>query len=132
MTIVAADLLWPLQVALYQRLSGALSVPVHDGPPEGSTYPYVVLGEVVETPRNAHDRYGAEVLATLHVWSQSDGYKEGLAIAADLRAALDHQQLVVAGHHIVSVRHEQTQTLRDPDPELRHVPVEFRITTEQE
>lgn len=135
--MIPADVLTPLQSALYARLTGdtalmAQVVDVVDGAPEGTAYPYVVLGEVIETPNNALGEFGADSVITLHVWSKSDGYKEGLEIAGHLRRLLDHQPLTVAGHHVVSVRHEQTQTLRDPEPEVRHIPVRFRVTTEQE
>lgn len=143
---VVAEVLRPAQEALYARLRGdealrdLLAAPggprglhgVYDGAPEGAPYPYVVLGEAVETPRNAHGAFGAEVLADVHVWDQARTFSTAQRVAGRVRALLDHQPLAVAGHVVVSVRHEQTQTLRDPDPELRHLLVRIRITTEQE
>lgn len=144
----ALDTVQPVKVALYGVLTGdstliGMLAPhprpgagkiggVYDGAPEGATYPYVDLGEAIETARNRHGGYGADVVVTLHVWSEQRGYKEGLDIVARLRRLLDHRPLTVEGHQVVSVRHEQTLTLRDPNPELRHLPVRFRITTEQE
>jgi hypothetical protein len=135
--VIPTDVLTPLQQAIFARLTGdaalmAVITGVFDGAPEGTAYPYVVLGEVIETPDNAHGAFGADSVVTLHVWSKATGYKEGLEMAAHLRRVLDHQPLTVAGHRVVSVRHEQTLTLRDPDSDLRHIPVRFRVTTEQE
>jgi hypothetical protein len=38
---------------------------------------------------------------------------------------------VVGRHHVVT-RYEFAQTLRDPEPGIRHVVIRFRILTEQE
>lgn len=135
--MTAVDVLGPLQSALYARLSGDATLAtmvtgIFDGTPEGTAYPYVDLGEAIETPRNALSEFGAESVVVLHVWSRQRGYNEGLEIANRLRQLLDHQPLTIADQHVVSVQHEQTQTLRDPDPKIRHIPVRFRVTTEQE
>lgn len=147
--MTAVDTLGPTQAAFYARMIGDATllaklgqktVPsgkppmdgVYDGAPEGAPYPLIDLGEAVETPRNALAQLGSEVVVTLHVWLQGDGYAAGHAIVNDLKRLFDHQPLVIAGHAVVSVRHEQTLTLRDPNPKLRHLPVRFRLTTEQE
>ena len=81
--MTAADVLTPLQAALYARLTGDAALMadisgVYDGPREGTAYPYVVLGEVIETADNALGQFGSESLVTLHVWSRAQGFKEGL------------------------------------------------------
>lgn len=142
----ATDVLGPVAVALYQRLAGDaplvafLGVDAGRGldgvydlvAPEAAPTPYVVLGDGVETPRNVHGGYGAEVIVDLHVWDRSQSTSTVSSIANRLRGLLDHQPLTVSGHTVVAVRHDQTLTLRDPDPELRHLMVRIRITTEQE
>lgn len=147
MTAAALEAIDPVQQAMYDRMAADTTLRdmlaahprggdrvggIYDAPPEGAKFPYIDMGEAIETPRNHHGGFGAETVATLHVWSQQRGYAEGLKIAARLRVLFDHQPLNVDGHQVVSVRHEQTLTLRDPNPELRHLPVRFRITTEQE
>lgn len=136
---VALQDLGPLQQALYARmvgdaeLVGLLGAPrVYDNVPENVVRPYITLGEAIEFPDNTHDQFGSEVTETLHVWSDYRGFAEGLAIAARLRALFDHQPLDVDGLAVVAVRWELTQTLRDPDPAVRHVSVRFEISTEQE
>lgn len=144
---VATDVLWPVQAAFYARLTADEQLAdllgsteafpgVYDEVLKGAPYPHIVHGQAIETPRNAHGRFGSEVLLTEHVWTRdvpgARGFKKGLAIVARLRALFDHQPLTVEGHVVVSVRLEQIQTLRDPNPEIRHLPVSFRITTEQE
>ncbi|MGH3598938.1 MAG: DUF3168 domain-containing protein, partial [Pseudonocardiaceae bacterium] len=83
-------------------------------------------------PRNTHGQFGREVVKTLHVWDRARGFSRCQAIATRLVVLLDHQPMELPSHLVVSVRHEFAQLLRDPDPELRHMPIRFRVTTEQE
>lgn len=134
----AADPLLPIQGALVQALRGdaeltGLISGVYDYLPEEAGYPFVVVGEAIATPDNAHDRYGQETAVTVHVWSQYRGHSQGLRIAARITAVLDHQPLAIAGHDHVATRWESTQTLTDPEPpgDIRHVVLRYRIVTEQ-
>jgi hypothetical protein len=110
----------------------ALVTGIFDEVPEGQVHPYVVLGEAFETPDNTHDTFGREVVITLHTWSRYRGYAEVLRITDRIITLLDHQPLSITGHNVIAVRHEFAQTLRDPDPEIRHVPIRFRVVTEQD
>jgi hypothetical protein len=105
---------------------------VKDFVPEDQAFPYIHLGESVETPANAHDRHGSEVLQTLHIWSQYRGYAQALTIAARVLQILDHRPLTIDGHVWRWTRFVSQQTLTDPEPpgDIRHVPMTFRIGTE--
>lgn len=127
-----------LQGAILARLRGdsdltALAPNVYDYVPETAAYPFVVIGEALETPANGHDRYSRETVMTLHVWSQHRGHSQGLTIAARITALLDHQPLTVPGLAHVVTRYEFSQTLTDPEPpgNIRHVVLRYRIVTEQ-
>lgn len=128
----------PLQGAVLALLRGdgelmALASGVYDYVPETAAYPFVVIGEAIETPANAHDRYARETVLTLHVWSQHRGHSQGLTIAARITALLDHQPLTVPGLAHVVTRFEFSQTLTDPEPpgDIRHVVLRYRVITEQ-
>ena len=128
--------LGPVQEAVYDVLTGdttlmGLIVGVFDEVPEGTRYPYVTIGEALEQPANSHDRFGRETVLTLHVWTDTRGFSKGTAITSRLVSLLDHQPLTVAGHHHVTTRYEFSQTLRDPEPHVRHIPIRFRVVTEQ-
>lgn len=131
MSLVNADALFPLQQALYTALDAALDADVYDDVPEGASYPYVVVGEFTEIPENAHDRFGARITATLHVWSSYHGTKDALAIRSSIVEELDHQAITVAGFDTIAARHEQTIVIRDPDEDLRHIAVRFSFVTEK-
>ncbi|MEU0584587.1 DUF3168 domain-containing protein [Streptomyces sp. NPDC006132] len=119
------------------RADGALSAMVKgvlEWVPEKQPYPFIDMGEAIETPANAHDRHGAEVLHTLHIWSKHRGYAEALTIAARVLQTLDHKPLTIVGHRWCWTRFVSLQTLTDPEPpgDIRHVPMTFRIGTEVE
>nr|WP_275424822.1 DUF3168 domain-containing protein [Streptomyces sp. SID13726] len=105
---------------------------VYDWVEEKQPYPYIVIGEAMETPANSHDRYGSEVLETLHIWDRNRGFAQSLTIAGRVLQALDHAPLTIEGHVHRWTRFVSLQTLRDPEPpgDIRHVPLTFRIGTE--
>ncbi|ELP61772.1 hypothetical protein STRTUCAR8_06456 [Streptomyces turgidiscabies Car8] len=127
----------PLQVAVLALLEAdaelaALIQGVFDWVDEGQTYPYVVIGEAIETPDNTHDSHGSNTVITLHVWSKYRGYAQALTIAARLRALLEHRHLTIAGHRHIATYYVSQQTITDPEPpgDIRHVPVSFRVLTQ--
>lgn len=130
----------PVQVAVYTLLSGdaelAALAPggVWDQVPEDRSKPYIRIGEHLSVPDNDHGGFGREVTATIHVWTRARGNATGQAIATRIGELLDHRTdtLTVEGHHVVSIRSEFDQALTDPDPQIRHHVMRFRIVTAQE
>jgi hypothetical protein len=131
MTDASRSPLLPLQVALYEQLA-TLGVGVFDHVPEDTEQPYIRLGEHLSIPDNAHGQFGRNVTVTLHVWTRARGNASGQTIADQVIALLDHQPLTVDGHDVISVRHEFDQALTDPDPEIRHHVLRFRVVTSQQ
>lgn len=137
-----ATALWPLQRAVYDKLTGdetlmGLVTGVFDGVPEQQPYPYITLGSITEVPDDAHDRQGLTAQVVLHIWSKYRGYYEAARILTAMDAVLDRQLLVVDGFTDVSIAQAQHQSLRDPDPTIRHINVMYRVwltvqTDEQE
>ena len=124
--------LWPLQVAVVTRARShaplmALVSGVFDEVPEDTAHPYVTVGSITETVSDAHNQRGLDAQVEMHIWSRYDGYKEAAEIAAALDAALDRQPLTVTGFRDVSVAHVQHTELRDPDPDIRHINVSYRV-----
>jgi len=122
----------PLQTAVYGKLTGhaplvALVSGVYDEVPEGTAYPYVSFGSIIETASDAHDRQGLETFLTLHVWSDYPGNGEAADIFAALDAALDRQPLSVSGFTDVSIAHVSHEFVKDPDPAIRHVNAQYRV-----
>jgi hypothetical protein len=110
---------------------------VVDQPPEGQPKPYVRVGDHLSIPDNDHTSKGREVTETLHIWTKARSSAPGQAIADAITASLDHQVaalsvlLAADGHKCVSIRQEFDQALEDPDAEIRHHVLRFRIQTQQ-
>ncbi|MGW1221463.1 DUF3168 domain-containing protein [Streptomyces californicus] len=124
--------LWPLQTAVYDKLTADtafmdLVTGLFDEVPEAATHPYVSFGSATEVVDDAHNQRGLAVNLVLHIWSKYRGAKEAAAILAALDAVLDRQPLTVAGFRDVSVSHRQHQHVRDPDPDIRHINVAYRV-----
>lgn len=124
-----------LLAGLYATLNGNISAGVYDDVPEAIAKPYVTMGEMFSIPDNWHGGFGWDILSTLHVWTKARGFKSAIDIANEIVALLDHKLPAIVlpdSWYIVSIRFVQLSTLRDPDPEIRHVPVQFRIVIHQE
>jgi hypothetical protein len=125
--------------ALLAPLAGSTPpVPaVVDQPPERQGKPYVRVGDHLSIPDNDHTSRGREVTETIHVWTQARSNAPGQAIADAITASLDHQVaamsalLAADGHKCVTIRAEFDQALEDPDPQIRHHVLRFRIQTQQ-
>lgn len=108
-----------------------------DGPAEGQAYPYVTVGDALSISDNDLIRRGREVTETLHVWTRARSMLPGQTIADRIGALLDHRDevmttsLIPFGHECVRIELEFDQALRDPDPEIRHHVVRFRVVTAQ-
>ncbi|MFJ9027564.1 DUF3168 domain-containing protein [Streptomyces sp. NPDC102274] len=124
--------LWPLQQAVITALRtdtalSGLVTGVFDNVPETQARPYVTYGTATEAADDAHNQRGLTSNMTLHVWSEHLGFKEAAGILAALDQVLDRRPLTVAGFRDVSIAHQQHQQLRDPDPEIRHIAVTYRV-----
>ena len=130
-----------VQAGIYELLSGdtelgSLVSGVYDGrAPEDATFDYVVLGEMTSSPDGSHDAEGRQTVATLHTWTEAEGFKSANAIGARLVALLWHRHAdldpLVAGHVVWRVDHEFAQTLLDPQPGIRHRVDRFRVWTKE-
>ena len=128
---------WSLQKAVFAVLEADLTIAgligvghIHDDTPQGGTFPYVTFGQSLARDWSTGTETGAEHVLTLHVWSRSPGKKEAQAIMRALRQALHDQPLALEDHRLVNLRHEFSDTSRDPDGETVHGIVRFRAVTE--
>lgn len=124
-----------LQVQLFEALDGEAPADVYDNVPEHVVKPWITIGDAIAIPDNWHGGFGWDILSTIHVWTKSHGFKPTLDIVNQVAAILDHKRASLAlpdSWYVVSIRFVQLQTLRDPDPEIRHVPVQFRIVIHQD
>ncbi len=85
----------PLNKALYERLKSSVSVPVYDYVPAGKKAPYVVLTDTTAESWSTKTVSGAEVLATIKVYSEYQGDKEVAEICDAAISAIQAHPLVL-------------------------------------
>ncbi|WP_028472967.1 tail completion protein gp17 [Nocardioides alkalitolerans] len=145
MTLVSIDTVGPVQLAMFARMADDeqlrdLLEATEDDPrifdawaPGRAFERYVNLGGFIENPRNWHGGLGAETVAVVDVWVRAHTDGPGRSIVGRVKALFDHQPIDLGpGLDAVSVKHEQTLDLRDPDPDLRRYQLRIRLTIEQE
>lgn len=99
---------------------------VFDDVPEGTVYPYVVIGEETATNFGTKDKDANEHTLTMHVWSQYRGRKEIKNIMSQLYTSLHNSAINLSGATLVNIRHEFEQTLLESDGITRHGVMRFR------
>lgn len=120
-----------LQKTIYTALNSdatlsAMITGVYDDVPEGSTYPYVVIGEQTAVNFGSKTLDGLEHTLTVHVWSQYRGRKEAKEIMERIYNILHESNLSVTGANLVNLRQEFETTLVDSDGITRHGIMRFR------
>lgn len=110
---------------------------VVDQPAEGQAFPYVRVGDHLSIPDDDLTSFGRDVTETLHVWTKTRSNGPGQLIA-DRIGALFHRRvaymtglLVPSGQYCVRVSLDFDQALEDPDPQIRHHVLRFRVVTAQ-
>ena len=124
-----------LQKAIFSRLNGGSIVDeqdqaitgVFDDVPEGSAYPYVVIGEETATNIGTKDKDMHEYTQTIHVWSQYRGLKEIKEIMEQIYTLLNDFAISVSGASAITLRHEFPTTLTEGDGLTRHGVMRFRV-----
>lgn len=125
----------PLQRAIYAALAATTEMPaVYDYVPEsaaqpgtdGIVAPYVSLGAGWTTAQDPHGSVAFDVGVQLDVWSRYRGMSEANEITDLVYGALHHHDLAVDGFGTVHLWIEGRQTMRDPDPSIRHVALTCR------
>jgi len=123
---------FPLQSAIYSLLSNdsnlttTLGAGVFDDVLEGSTFPYVELGNESSIDFSTKTSTGSEYTINLHIWSQYAGSKEVKQIMDRLHDLLHDSNMNVTGFNLINVRFEFSDIMRDPDGKTRHGIMRFR------
>jgi len=130
---------WALQRGIYQALAGSSDVTallggahIYDHAPQGSSFPFITLGQSVVRDWSTGTEDGAEHDLTLHVWSRAGGKKQVHEIIEAIRAALHDQTLALTDHHLINLRQEFSEARLDPDADTFHGIVRDRAVTERE
>ena len=121
-----------LQSAVYSalkndnNLTSTQGAGVFDEVVEGSSYPFVQIGEDTSLDYSTKDVTGGEYTINIHVWSQYTGSKECKNLMDRIHDLLHDSSLSVTGFNLVNFRFEFSDILRDPDGITRHGVMRFR------
>jgi hypothetical protein len=107
-------------------LTSTLGAGVFDEVTEGTTYPFVAIGEDTATDFGTKTEDGGQFTINIHVWSQYTGSKETKNIMDRIHDLLHDSNLSVTGFNLVNLRFEFSDILRDPDGITRHGVMRFR------
>lgn len=126
-----SDAGWPIQQAIYGRLTGApWGLTVYDHVPQDTPFPYLTLELPTASDWSAILMRGEDTLADIHVWSRYAGAREARELAAQVKEALHLAELAIAGHHLTLCTYVSTVgPWLDADGETRHAVVRFRLLT---
>jgi len=120
-----------LTKAVYDALTAALSVSVYTAAPLDTALPYVDIGDTFAGDWSTKTFDGSDTNLTIDIWSDYQGSKEALDIAAQIKTALHKVDLTVTGSTLVLIWHQSTNVFRDADEETIHGVMEFRILTHE-
>ena len=121
-----------LQTAIYNtltndsNLTNTLGTSVYDDVPEGSSFPYIQIGQDTINEYGTKDLDGADTSLTLHIWSQYKGAMQTKNIMDRLHSLLHDSNISVTGFNLINLRFEFGDILRDPDGVTRHGIIRFR------
>jgi hypothetical protein len=127
-----------LQVAIYNRLTNELSVPVYDHVPQAddagadAAFPYVTIGEDSLEQYDTDTSDGFNGTVVIHVWSRHRGRKEVKSIQGEIYDALHRHNLQVAGYHTILCYYLNSTSFMDVDGLTRHGVSQFRVLLERD
>ena len=99
---------------------------------EGQTFPYITIGDAMETPLNAFGRRGYMAQHSVHIWDNSLGFDTCLRILDRLNTLLDQTKLTLSSQSNVFCLYNGCHLLNDPGIyDIRHVPVKYDIFSQE-
>ena len=125
---------WPLQKALYARLSTASalsgllgSVRLYDAAPQDATFPYITLHDLVARPWGSEE---CEHRAHFYVYDREGGGGRVRRIVGVLEGVLHEGSLDIEGHHLIHMRVLESDAKRLRDGKTWRGRILVRILTE--
>lgn len=118
--------LWPLQVAIFNRLSTDTALKqrisgVYDEVGKNIPFPYCTIGDFTVNPFETKSSYGENITIVLHCWSQYSGKKEAFEILNLMLQAITKGPFVIEGFSLIRVNIEPNmQVFTDIDGKTKH------------
>lgn len=136
---MSADSSWDVQTAVFTRLTGVSALTallargadsILDHVPEGTAFPYVVLGEASVHPVDGHGAQGQEVILSIHTYSRGSGMHQARQVMSAIYNALHQASFSVPNHNLALCQCMEGETTLEEDGITRHGVQRFQIITE--
>lgn len=136
---MSADSSWDVQAGVFTRLTGVSAVTsllaggaagVLDHVPEGTAFPYIVIGEASSQPLDSQGSSGNDVTVAIHTYSRGIGMKEVKNIMSAVDDALHDISFTVPNQILVLCQRLESQAVLEDDGQTRHGIQHFQIITE--
>lgn len=123
--------LWPLQQAVFRRLSSDL-VPgkvtgVFDMVAEEHIHPYITINEPFSLPFETKNTYSEEISIVVNVWSIYDGKKEAYDILNAVFQAVGRGLSIEGPFTLLEVKKPRMNVIDDADPRIKHGIARFTV-----
>lgn len=121
-----------LQKAIYDKLKASAALTaivgqrVYDDVPQGSQFPYVVLGDDITSAWDTDCKAGFSALITVHGFSRYQGRKEAKAIGDAVYAALHNAGFLTANFYAAACAFDTQSVIIESDGVTRHTVTRFR------
>jgi len=136
---MSADSAWDVQTGVFTRLAGFTALTallangagsVLDHVPQGTAFPYVVIGETRSQPMDSQRVSGNDVTLALHTYSRGSGMQQARHIMSAVYDALHQISFTVPNQTLVLCQCLGAETSLSDDGLTRHGVQHFQIITE--
>jgi hypothetical protein len=136
---MSADSSWDVQTGVFSRLTATSALTsqlaggasgILDHVPQGTLFPYVVLGEMNAQPADSQRVFGNEVTLALHTYSRGAGMQQARHIMSAIYDALHHASFSVPNQTLILCQWLDSETKLEDDGITRHGIQHFQLITE--
>ena len=120
-----------LQKGIYDQLTAEISAPVFDDPSKKQSYPYVVVGDDSAIAFDTDTSIGRDIISTIHVWDDYNGYARIKGIIDDIDIAMNRVLFSVPNNHLIDCEFDSSDVFFEPDGKTRHGVITFRILLDE-
>lgn len=98
-------------------------------PDNNARFPFITISEMTDAEFDDDTYTGFDTALVIHVWSRASHTIETKTIQTAIYQALHRQNLSISGASMITLEHQSSSTIRDPDGVTIHGISQFRLIT---
>jgi len=129
--------MWEVQVAIYEQLKNnatlmALIDGIYDEPETNNAYPYITIGDGVESPDDSHSTLGYEDYLTFVIYTKPAGLGSYTAknILAKMNDVINTKKFSMTSKNMLICEFDNATPFRNKD--IRGLIVRYKVITEEQ